>query len=110
MIYTKYLVRESDHFHAHNFPQIESDMDAINKAISKASPEFNKEMLLSFLKDHSMRTENIEANPVLAEMISSKSLPISNLEALFESCKTNIVFRKQLEEFVTSDFQSSSVY
>ena len=52
MIYTKYLVREADHFHAHNFPQIEADMEAINTAMSKDSPGFNKEMLLSFLRDH----------------------------------------------------------
>jgi hypothetical protein len=100
MFYKKYLVKDTDHFDPDHFPSLMEDMDTIVMAMDATPAALNAEMLLSFLKSHSIRTEWVKAKPELAEMISSKSLPITGLEALFESCTENPDFRNQLEEHI----------
>ena len=109
MIYKKYLIRDTDHFDPYNFPKLTEDLDTINVAMVAKPAAFNTDMLLSFLKDNSIRTEWTNANPQLAEMISSKSLPVEDLGAMFECCSKNPSFRKQLEEYIRSSFKTPSL-
>jgi hypothetical protein len=104
MFYKKYLIKDTDRFDPDHFPSLMEDMDTIVIAMDATPTALNAEMLLSFLKSHSIRTEWVNANPQLAEMISSKSLPITGLEALFESCTENRDFRIQLEEHIRERF------
>jgi hypothetical protein len=104
MFYKKYLVKDTDHFDPDHFPELMEDIDTIHVGMDATPTALNAEMLLSFLKSHSIRTEWVNANPQLAEMISSKSLPITGLEALFESCTENRDFRIQLEEHIRERF------
>lgn len=105
MHYSRFLIKEHDQFVPYDFPQIEADLDVLVTSMAKLPSLENKEMLLSFVKDHSMRTEWVNANPVLAEMISTNTLPVKNLEALFASCRRNPPFRTQLEEYITQRFE-----
>ena len=106
-MYTKYLVKDTDQFDPAHFPAITEDMDAIIASMAKLPGSRNSAMLVSFAKDHCLESEWVKANPILAEMISSKSLPVTNLEALFASSGKNSSFRKQLEEYVLSRFEAS---
>jgi hypothetical protein len=108
MYYFRYLVKDNDQFDPLNFPQIEEDLDTIIVSMSQMPTSLNSEILLSFTKDHSMQSSWVSANPALAEMISSKSLPVANLEALFASCTRNLSFRRQLEEYVTHRFKTAT--
>ena len=98
--YQKYLVMPSDHFDAANFPGIDENLDLIISELKDKPQDFKIEMLLSFLKGHSIKTAYADTNPQLAELISSKTLSFKNLEALFESSENNSVFRKELELYV----------
>lgn len=91
----------------YDFPQIEKDLDVLVTSMAKLPSLQNKDMLLSFVRDHSMNSDWVSANPVLAEMISTNTLPVKNLETLFASCRQNLPFRLQLEEYIAQRFKTS---
>ena len=100
MIYKKYLIKENDQFKPDDFPMLSEDLGMINLAMASVPSAFNTEMLISFLREHSIQSEQAFANPKLAEMIRSTSLPIANLEALFDSSNHNPLFQQQLAEYI----------
>lgn len=98
MFYKKYLVREADHFDPDNFPGVAEDLETIEMTM-KASPALlSTETLLAFVKGQ--KQIGIESNPALANMVQSGSLPLQNLEALFDSCGENKKFSEQLENYI----------
>jgi hypothetical protein len=109
MLYSKYLVKDTDRFVPARFPQVEDDLGSLIVAMAALPSALNTEMLISFCKDHCMQSEWVRTNPVLAELISSKSLPIANLEALFAACSTHAAFRGQLEAYITGRFGTASL-
>lgn len=109
MLYSKYLVNDTDRFDPARFPGVEEDLDQLIVAMAALPSVLNTEMLISFCKDHCMQAEWVRTNPVLAEMISSKSLPIASLEALFAACRTHTAFRTELEAYITARFSAASL-
>ena len=109
MLYSKFLVKDTDRFDAAYFPQVEEDLDNLIVSMAALPSVLNTEMLISFCKDHCMQAEWVRTNPVLAELISSKSLPVANLEALFAACRSHASFRGQLEEHITGRFRAASL-
>ncbi len=61
-------------------------------------------MIISFLKDHSLLNEWIKANPELTKAITSGAVFTGALESLFEACRENKLFQKQLEIFLIAQF------
>jgi hypothetical protein len=109
MPYKKYVVKDTDEFNASLFPEIGADIASIRKEMYKHSHRLNVDVLISFVKYHSIKSEWANANPVIAEMISSKTLRIGNMEALFSNSKNNPAFQKQFEEYIIASFKPSTI-
>ena len=109
MLYKKYVVKDTDEFNASLFPEIGADIASIRKIMYKHSFHLDVSVFLSFVKDHSMRTEWANVNHEMAEMISSKTLPVTNMEALFSCTKNNPDFQKHLEEYIIASFKPSTI-
>jgi hypothetical protein len=102
-------VKETDDFNASLFPEIGADIAIIRKEMYKHSHHLDPGILISFVKYHSIKIESANANPEIAKMISSKMLPVENMESLFSSSKNNLVFQKHLEEYIIACFKSSTI-
>ena len=98
--YKKYLVKADDHFEEVNFPRLQDDMDAIKASIAALPEEFTKEIIIAFVRDRSIKDELKEGNPLVAELVNSKSLPLECLEGLFDSSGKNEMFRLELETYI----------
>ena len=109
MSYNKYVVKETDDFNVTLFPEISADIAIIRKEMHRHSHHLYPGMLISFVKYHSIKTEWANANPEIAKMISSKMLPVVNMESLFSCTKNNLVFQKHLEEYIIACFKSSTI-
>lgn len=107
MHYSKYLIRDSDQFVPFDFPQIEEDLNTLVGTMATLPSAQNTEMLLSFVKHQHLPSEWASVNPQLANMISSKTLPLKNLEDLFASSHKNPLFSKQLEAYVKEKLGAS---
>ncbi|MFI5185439.1 MAG: hypothetical protein ACHQF0_01805 [Chitinophagales bacterium] len=102
--YQKYLIKDSDQFDPEFFPFVIEDMKLIREQTDHVLPTFKTEIILSFLKNHSLDKEWLMTNPELTKLINSGSLPTANIESLFDSCLNRPVFRQQMEAFLSKEF------
>ena len=106
--YNKFLVRPTDQFDPVNFSSVTDEIQLINEEIVNLPPSFKVEILLSFLKDHSLEDSWAEANPELTGLVTSGSLFKGTIKSLLESCRSNPAFRQDLETYLKKEFESAS--
>ena len=75
-------------------------MEALKASISGLPGDFKNEIIISFVKNGSIKPEWKEINPSLVELVSSKGPAIDFLEELFASSSHNEVFRQELETYI----------
>jgi hypothetical protein len=95
-----YHIGNNEQFSSANFPNVALELTALNQGISHTPIYFKTEILISFLKDHCLKTNWIEANPVLARLIISGFFKTPHIEALFESCRRNKPFLSDFEAYM----------
>jgi hypothetical protein len=103
--YNKYLVRSTDQFDPVNFSSVTEEIQLINEETASLPPLFKVEILLSFLKGHSLENNWTKANPELTDLVASGSLFKGSIESLFESCRSNPAFRQDLETYLKKEFE-----
>ena len=104
--YQNYRIGVTDHFEDTKYPQIRNELKAIGLQLGDAASTPGAAMLLSFVKHHSISSKSVAAYPALANMISTKELPLSALEELFEASKQNTTFQRELESYIQTYFNS----
>lgn len=100
MINTFHDIGEIEKFNPDNYPKMVAELTAMLSSLNPIPVYFKREMIISYLKDHCIKTEWIAANPNLATLMISGRLSTTHLEALFESCRWNKAFRSDFERYV----------
>ena len=103
---TNNVITDYEKFSPANYPQAFHELSVLNQGISNVAMYYNVEIIVSFLKNHSLKTAWIEANPALTRMITSGFFKTSHLESLFESCRNNKAFLKDFEEYISKQLLS----
>ena len=98
--YRKYNIRNTDQFRPDDFPKVLNELSDISNGIAGLSGLHKEDIVVSFLKDHSLKNEWLTANPAVAGLISSKHFETTHLESLFDCCRVNTRFAEELEDFV----------
>lgn len=101
IMFQKFLIRDDVHFVPSKFPQLEAGLQKTKEQLGIYPLAPKIEMILSFVKHHSISSQLVKDYPELATLISSKSLPLHVMEELFEYSKQNHMFRNQLEDHIT---------
>lgn len=96
---THFLITEADDFLPSNFPQIVKELDDIKELVKPLRHVDNEIIILSYLKDHSVRADLAESHPRIIEVLTAKNV-CHSLENLFRACKNNSRFQLSLENFV----------
>jgi hypothetical protein len=99
-LFKKYRITDFDNFKPGDFPKVIDELDTLNKRLSKTHEANKADILISFLKKHSLQNEWLIANPELTSLISSGDVAIGNLESLFDSCQANKHFQQQYEDYI----------
>ncbi len=99
-IHQKFQIGSVDQFLPAQFPQLETSLGQIMAQLAEEPAGPKAEMILSFVKNHSINSQQVKDFPELAHLISSKSVPLHVMEDLFEASRQNKVFTKQLEDYV----------
>lgn len=98
---TSNITINTEQFYPVNFPNAISELAALRSGISDTSIYFNVEIIISYLKNHTLPIPWIDANPVLTRLVTSGFFKTSHLESLFESRRDNNIFIKDLEEYIS---------
>jgi hypothetical protein len=109
-MYQKFLIRETDRFDPSNFPQLETCLEKIVVQLNREPAGPKAEMLLSFVKNHSINSQQVVDHPAVAALISTKSVPLGMMEDLFESSRSNPSFQKDVESHIRSYFVAAPLH
>ena len=102
-VYNKYLIRSNETFKEENFPKVQEELAALKEAAGFLPAAHRAEMIISYIKSHSLKTGFIEDNPRLAEMMSSNRQTTGHIEALFDSCKEHKTFLQDFEKHLNKE-------
>lgn len=87
-------------FSAADYPHIRAELSKIVSDLHEFPVYFKKEIIVSYLRDHSIRSEWIAANPLLVKLLTSGALATGQMELLFERCRWNKAFRQDYERYI----------
>lgn len=99
-MFNTFIIHDNQRFTPQNFPNVVHELLGIKEGIAHIAIYFKAEIVISFLRDHRLQTAWIVGNPSLAKLVTSGTLQTSNLEGLFESCRNNKPFLKDLEDYL----------
>jgi hypothetical protein len=94
------IIRDYEQFSPANHPMAIHELSALIQGLSQIAIYFKVEIIVSFLKNHCLKNDWIDANPALTRMITSGFFKTSHLEALFTSYRNNNIFIKDLESYI----------
>jgi len=101
----KYKIEDGERFSPENCPTVVSQLHALQEGIALL-PEYNKvDIIISYLKNHSIKIDLINSNPRVTEKMTSGSFAVSHIEAYFDGCKSNQSFLLDFEHFIERQFQ-----
>ena len=98
--YNKYLIGLTDQFDPANYSAVNDEICIINEKTGAIPIHFKAEIIISFLKDHSLQNNWIDGNTELTELVTSQTLFTGSIESLFDSCRNNLAFRQDLEDYL----------
>lgn len=90
----------NEKFDSANYPKAMSELSAIKRGTVDTPIYFKVEIIVSFLKNHSLQVAWVDANPSLTRMITSGFFKTSNLESIFDSGRNSKSFLKDYEEYL----------
>jgi hypothetical protein len=97
-----YTIKDTDTFDIHRYPEVESEIVIISKHLNKLQANHKSEIVISFLKDHCIRTAWLKDNAEVAKMMTSGFLNTRQTESLFNTCKHNNRFLTGFEQYISS--------
>lgn len=92
------------------YPEEVKEINHLKTFLENEPIYFKVEIVISFLRYHSLRNEWIEANPSLAKLITSGIIKMSRLEMLFASGNRSSQLLRSLEEYITRQLLRPSAF
>ena len=83
-----------------HFPAAAKEVEDIHYALAKTRNLYKTEIVISFLRFHSVKSEWLKGNSDVVEILRSSSPAIANLESLFSLSKNNLQFTSDLEDYI----------
>lgn len=103
----KYEIKAGEQFNADDCPMVMSQLVALQEGMANL-PGINKDdIVISFLKHHSISNEWIRRNPEVANKMIGGSFAVSQIEAYFEGCKDNKTFLTEFEKAIRATLQGA---
>lgn len=88
-------------FCSDEYPELENDLSKIKVLLTAEDVNDTCEILISFCRDHSIKTDLIEANQEFTKKLVNGDFPITQIEKLFQENRENKTFIAQLEEYIS---------
>jgi hypothetical protein len=98
-----YPIKEGDTFIPVNYPEVEKELTLIIQGTSHIHSIVKGEIIVSYFKDHCLKTEWIKDYPELTEMIISRHFKTTHLQSLFDSCRSNKTFLANFESHIKAN-------
>ncbi len=81
-------------------PYVAQELSLLKAGVAKLPDYLKADMIISYLKDHSMNNDWIRANPEMMETLLSHRFITRNIEAQFNYCRTKPAYRLDYEAYI----------
>ena len=98
--YRQYNIKNTDKFQPDDYPKVLTELEEINSEIAGLPAIHKGDIIISYLKDHSLNKTWLSANPAVTELLNSGRFVTANLKSLFECCQVNDQFSEAFEEYI----------
>ena len=99
-MFIMYEVSARDTFQLQFYPEVQNELVTISRHLKQMPGDHKAEIVISFLKDHCIRTEWFKGNDDVIKLITSRFLDTEHIEALFNGCKNNSAFTNNFERCI----------
>jgi hypothetical protein len=99
-MFNHYDIKDTDTFEESVYPGIVKEIEALQETMLEIKGLHKIEIIISFLRFHSIKTEWISTNKDVTRLMTSRSVGTSELEELFDSSKKNSGFSNELESYI----------
>jgi hypothetical protein len=97
-----YEVTEDQKFDLQFYPEVQRELVIISNHLKQMKGDHKAEIVISFLKDHCIKTEWFKENDDVIKLITSRFFGTEHIEALFKGCKANRVFLNDFERCIST--------
>ena len=108
-MYIKYDIQETDTFDETRYSHVASELASLASRTSDMDSTNKSAIIISYLKDHSIRVDWLKNDNQLTQAITSRSYDTSHIEALFEGCRNHKVFLHDFEDYITTQIRKSEL-
>ena len=99
-MFIQYSIKETDIFDQQLYPRVITEINGLQDRLQKIQSLQKTAIIISLLKEHSLRTDWLDSNTKLAGLLTSGELPTLHLESLFNASKDNQNFTEGLEDYL----------
>ena len=99
-MYIKYEIPDTAIFDNASYIHVISELTTLVNGIAHIDSDYKSAIVISYLKDHSIRMEWLTGNNKLTKAITSRSHNTAHIEALFEGCRNNKAFLNDFEAYI----------
>lgn len=92
-----------DVFSAEKLPEMVKELSTIKTGIVNMPPYFKPEIIISYLKNHCIKNDWIQANPELVRLLLSGCFVTRHIEAQFEFCRIKSTYWKDFEFYIKNN-------
>ena len=100
-MFEAYKIGGDDAFDIGCYPDVKSEVTIMSTHLNRLQGDHKAEIVVSFLKDHCIRTIWFRGNEDVVKMLTSGFLATRHIESLFNSCKHNRKFLADFEHYIS---------
>ena len=89
-----------DIFNADKTPEMVKELSVIKHGIVNMPVYFKGEIIISYLKNHSIKNDWVKANPELVQSLLAGRFETKYIEALFEFSRRRPMYSRDLEMYI----------
>lgn len=99
-MYSEDDIKDASGFEERLYPAIVREVTALHQTVFEIKGVHKIEIIISFLKFHSIKMEWLAGNKEVTGLMTSGLLATTHLESLFNACKNNSQFSNSLEAYI----------
>jgi hypothetical protein len=84
---------------------LKKDILIISNLLNQTKKDYGADIIIGFTRDHTINSNWIKVNPILADLVVKKKVPISLMENIFNESVDFPKFRNEFEKYLRTQLE-----
>lgn len=87
-------------FNIDDFINLKKDINTISDNLSQINKDYAVDIIISFTRDHTIKSDWIKSNPTVNNLVTKKKIPLNLMEYMFKESRNYPTFRIDFENYI----------